>query len=162
MSIDRLPPTAHRLEEDTMDHAEMSARENIRDLVARYNANGDSGRFDEMMALFWEDAEMELAGVDGPDIRRGTDEIRRIFTDTAQRWGVDKAPAGSMPHHVRHCVSTLVIDLDDSGHARGYCYYHVIMPHGLDHWGRYFDRFEQRDGQWRFARRRVTRDGSID
>jgi hypothetical protein len=36
------------------------------------------------------------------------------------------------------------------------------MPHGLDHWGRYFDRYEARDGEWRFIRRRVHREGGID
>jgi ketosteroid isomerase-like protein len=146
-----------------MEQWELSARESIRELVARYNASGDSGRFDELMELFWDDAEMELSSADGPDIRRGIDEIREIFTGTAQRWRADKQPASSaIRHHVRHCVSTLVIDLDDTRHARGYCYFHVIMPHGLDHWGRYFDRFEERDGQWRFLRRRVIREGGVD
>ena len=31
-----------------MESWELVARESVRDLVARYNANGDSGRFDEM------------------------------------------------------------------------------------------------------------------
>ena len=30
---------------------ELIARESIRDLVARYNANGDSGRFDQVVEL---------------------------------------------------------------------------------------------------------------
>lgn len=146
-----------------MEQWEAIAREQIRDLVARYNASGDSGRFDEVMELFWDDAEMEIAGADGPDVRRGADEIRSIFTGTAARWsepGAARQPGRG--HHVRHCVATLVIDVDDRTHARGYCYYQVLMPHGLDHWGRYFDRYEERDGEWRFARRRVTRDGSVD
>ena len=45
-----------------MEHWELIARESIRDLVARYNANGDSGRFDPMLELFAEDATMELPG----------------------------------------------------------------------------------------------------
>ena len=35
-----------------MELWEIDAREQIRDLVARYNANGDSGRFAPMLALF--------------------------------------------------------------------------------------------------------------
>ena len=31
---------------------ELVARESIRDLVARYNPNGDSGRFDQVVELF--------------------------------------------------------------------------------------------------------------
>lgn len=146
-----------------MEQWEAIAREEIRDLVARYNACGDSGRFDQLIDLFWDDAEMEIAGPDGPDVRRGADEIRAIFTGTAARWKANDVPAQpERRHHIRHCVATLVIDLDDPAHASGYCYYQVLMPHGLDHWGRYFDRYEARDERWRFARRRVTRDGSVD
>lgn len=146
-----------------MDDWELSAREQIRDLVARYNASGDSGRFDDVMALFWDDAEMETGGPDAPVVKRGIDEIRTIFTGAADRWRADRQEqqGPSAPHHVRHNVSTLVIDLDDERHARGYCYFSVIMPHGLDHWGRYFDRYEAREGVWRFARRRVTREGHV-
>ena len=35
-----------------MELWELVARESIRDLVARYNANGDSGRFDQVLELF--------------------------------------------------------------------------------------------------------------
>ena len=38
---------------------EAIAREAIRDLVARYNANGDSGRFEPLMELFAEDDQTE-------------------------------------------------------------------------------------------------------
>ncbi|MET0627555.1 MAG: nuclear transport factor 2 family protein [Acidimicrobiia bacterium] len=37
---------------------ELSAREEIRDLVARYNANGDTGRFPQVLELFAPDAVM--------------------------------------------------------------------------------------------------------
>lgn len=146
-----------------METWELIAREQIRDLVARYNACGDSGRFDELMELFWDDAEMEIGGPDGPDVRRGADAIRSIFTGTADRWKTELAPAAepSAPHYVRHNVSTLVIDVDDPEHARGYCYFHTIMPHGVDHWGRYFDAYEARDGEWRFKRRRVRSEGNV-
>ena len=42
-----------------MELWELEARESIRDLVARYNANGDSGRFDPMLELFAEDATLD-------------------------------------------------------------------------------------------------------
>ncbi len=45
-----------------MEIWELIARESIRDLVARYNANGDSGRFDPMLELFAEDAVLEVPG----------------------------------------------------------------------------------------------------
>ena len=151
-----------------MELWELSARESIRELVARYNACGDSGRFDDLMELFWDDAQMELANPPDPQVYRGIDAIRTIFTGTLDRWKSDhdaRASEGAVPatpNHVRHCVSTLVIDIDSPEQARGYMYFHVIMPHGLDHWGRYFDRYEARDGEWRFASRRVKREGGID
>ena len=39
---------------------ELDAREQIRDLVAAYNAHGDRGRFDELLALFADDAPMDI------------------------------------------------------------------------------------------------------
>ncbi len=54
-----------------MELWELAARESIRDLVARYNANGDSGRFEQQMQVFAPDAVMELvsAGGDVPPFR---------------------------------------------------------------------------------------------
>jgi hypothetical protein len=36
------------------------------------------------------------------------------------------------------------------------------MPHGLDHWGRYLDRYEERDGRWLFTSRRALSDGRVE
>ena len=43
-----------------MEAWELDAREQIRDLVAAYNAHGDRGRFDELLALFADDASMDI------------------------------------------------------------------------------------------------------
>src|SRR3954464_15685043 len=45
-----------------MEQWELVAREAIRDLVARYNANGDSGRIDEVIALFAPHAVLDIMG----------------------------------------------------------------------------------------------------
>jgi ketosteroid isomerase-like protein len=136
-----------------MELWELSAREEIRDLVARYNANGDAGRFDEVVALFAPDAVMEL-----PDRRyQGSDEIRRVFTDAAASFA-----AVDGFEYLRHFTATLQIDVERPDEARARCYYAVVMKHGLDHWGRYIDRFTVVDGHWRFAQRRVTVDGRHD
>ncbi len=142
-----------------MDVAELIARESIRDLVARYNSNGDSGRFDQVLDLFAPDAVMELDGPEGRELYRGRDEILTIFTGTKDRWAGESSATDGSPSYVRHRVATHQIDLDDPSHARGYCYYQVVMAHGLDHWGRYFDRYECVAGRWLFAHRRVTREG---
>ena len=45
-----------------MEDWELKAREQIRHLAARDNAFGDSGRFENVMALFAEDAVVEVVG----------------------------------------------------------------------------------------------------
>ena len=136
-----------------MEHWEAIARESIRDLVARYNANGDSGRFDPMLELFAEDAEMEIeAGT-----FQGKGAIRSIFTDAAKRTG-----SGGSARFIRHCTSTHQIDLLDPDRALGRCYYFVLTDQGLDHWGRYIDEYRQIDGRWLFWRRKVTTDARVE
>jgi ketosteroid isomerase-like protein len=170
-----------------MELWELVARESIRDLVARYNANGDSGRFEQMLAVFADDASMELVAADGT-VRRydGIDEVATIFTETKANWDAgakanalltDTAAAGdgagagagagaaggsALRHHIRHFTSTHQIDLVDETHARGRCYFSVIMPHGLDHWGRYIDEYGVRDGRWVITLRRALSDGRVD
>src|SRR3990170_6397666 len=106
-----------------MEIWELVARESVRDLVARYNASGDSSRVDEVVALFWDDAVMDLASDHGSTLHRGHDEIRAIFTGTAERWQASDLAGSEVlgTFHVRHRVSTLVIDVVDPASARGYC-----------------------------------------
>jgi len=51
----------------------------------------------------------------------------------------------------------------DREHATGTCYFLVIANRGLDHWGRYRDRYRRSGlGPWRFEHRLVRRDGGVD
>jgi len=149
-----------------MEVWELVARESIRDLVARYNANGDAGRFDQVLALFADDAAMEIVTSGGESRRyEGHQAIATIFTATKERWDGDAAttspPPGDQarPRHVRHFTSTHQIDVEDRTHATGRSYFAVLMPHGLDHWGRYLDTYEERGGRWVFTSRRALPDG---
>jgi uncharacterized protein (TIGR02246 family) len=128
-----------------MEFWEIEAREAIRDLVARYNANGDTGRFTEVMELFVPDAVMIVDG----EVKTGLEEILTIFT----------AVRANLTSYVRHMTATHQIDLVDNDHARGRCYYQVLTSAGLDHWGRYVDEYQHHEGRWRFTERRVTVDG---
>jgi ketosteroid isomerase-like protein len=137
-----------------MELWELTARESIRDLIARYNANGDTGRFAQVLELFAEDAVMIT-----DDARyEGRDGIATLFTGTQTSI---KGLAEGQKTHLRHNTSTHQIDLIDATHAKGRCYYFVLMPHGLDHWGRYVDEYEMRDGRWVFTQRKVTMDGYV-
>ena len=129
---------------------ELSAREEIRDLVARYNANGDTGRFPQVLELFAPDAVMDT----GDRVYTGHDEIIEIFTGAR-----DRAEYQGNPIYVRHFTATHQIDVVSESAATGRCYYQVLTAVGLDHWGRYMDDYKVVDGRWRFARRRVTTDG---
>ena len=144
-----------------MELWELVARESIRDLVARYNANGDSGRFEEMLKVFADDAVMELASPDGSIQRyEGLEQVRSIFTNTKAMWDVGARDLGT-GHHVRHFTATHQIDLVDETHACGRCYFLVLMGHGVDHWGRYIDEYGVRLDRWVITRRRALSDGRI-
>ena len=135
-----------------MEGWELCARESIRDLVARYNANGDAGRFDPMLALFTEDARLVV-----PERRlEGRAAIRAFFEEVA-RGSPERPPPGPL----RHFTATLQIDLEDEAHARGRCYYQVLTGRGLDHWGRYVDRYRREADRWLFAERVVHVDGRV-
>lgn len=142
-----------------MELWELAAREAIRDLVARYNANGDTGRLAQVFELFAPDAAMEIAG-DGAEGRvyRGLGEIETIFTGAVETFR-EAADTRAQPGYVRHCVATHQIDLVDRRRAKGRCYFFVLRADGLDHWGRYVDEYEERDGRWLFTYRKVTTEG---
>ena len=135
-----------------MEPWELVARESIRDLVARYNANGDAGRFDPMLELFAEDAVLEVPG----GVHRGKAAIRALFSDVSRRTG-----GGGAAKFIRHFTATHQIDLLSENEARGRCYYAVLTERGLDHWGRYLDEYRRIDGRWLFWRRKVTLDAGV-
>lgn len=137
-----------------MEPWELVARESIRDLVARYNANGDSGRFDPMLELFAEDAILEL-----PDrLCRGRREIRALLEGVASNTG---GGARARAAFIRHFTATHQIDLQGPDEATGRCYYAVLTDRGLDHWGRYRDTYRRVDGKWLFQHRKVTTDAVV-
>ena len=136
-----------------MELWELVARESIRDLVARYNANGDAGRFDPMLELFDEEAMLEIP----PDrIARGRAEIRAFFESVASRTGSHE---GARVGHVRHLTATHQIDVQGPSAATGRLYFVVLSDGGLDHWGRYVDEYRRVGERWLLSRRRVTVDG---
>ena len=107
---------------------ELIARESIRDLVARYNTNGDSGRFGPLMELFADDAVLEIVGQRS---YRGREEIRSLFTGAAE------GDAGSgPPASLRHRVSSHQIDLVAKDRTHGLSYFAVFTEAGPDRRGR--------------------------
>jgi hypothetical protein len=142
-----------------MELWEIDAHVQIRNLVATYNANGDSGRFDDMVQVFTPDGVLEAGG----GRHEGRDGIIRFLTGVAD--GPEPAAPTAEPRarsYVRHMVATHKIDVVSSQRATGYAYYQVITAIGLDHWGRYFDEYVIVDGTWLIAHRRATTDGAVE
>jgi hypothetical protein len=136
-----------------MEMWELVARESIRETVASYAHFVDSGRFDEVIALFAPDGELEVHG-EGP--ARGHDALRAFFTGV----GTDLRDAASVPL-IRHNTSNLSIEVISPIEATARCYFIAITEHGVDHWGRYRDRLAPRDDRWVFTHRYVRTDGTV-
>src|SRR3954468_6120678 len=133
-----------------MELWEISAREHVRDLIAHYNLAGDRGWIDDMLGLFAPDATLTVDGVD----HVGLDAIRAVFTEAT----------GPHPELIRHFTATLQIDVPAPDHATSRCYFQVLTVHGLDHWGRYNDRFARIGGRWLLtppAGRWLSRSGPV-
>jgi SnoaL-like domain len=137
------------------------ARDAIRDLVARYNSYSDSGRLEQLFELFTSGAVMETQDRSGQFTRYdGLDEVKQIFTGARER--IQSQPDPATAGYIRHFTATHQIDLVDDEHAAGRLYFAVLMAHGLDHWGRYVDRYLRDGDRWRFEHRKVYVDGRTE
>ena len=130
---------------------ELQARESIRDTLAQYNHSGDRGRVSELAACFTEDGVLDL-GKD--DAARGREQIEARLSQVV--WN---SKTQSEKPLVRHHVSSIKIELEDSEHARVKSYFVVFTHIGLDHWGSYEDRFRSVSNEWLIEHRHVRVDG---
>jgi hypothetical protein len=153
-----------------MELWELVARESIRDCIARYNANGDSGRIDEMVSVFAPDGVMET----GNGRYVGRDAIHAFMSSVVVRGRTDPDEStsesvvltptqewiarGRVPF-IRHYTATTQIDVLSETRAKARSYYLFLTVHGLDHWGRYLDEFGVVDGEWLITKRTVTTEG---
>jgi ketosteroid isomerase-like protein len=142
-----------------MELWEIEARECIRDLVARYNANGDSGRIDQMMALFAEEAVM-LIPPSGEYV--GRKAIRAFLGSVAKGTASNANRDDGGVRFIRHFTATHQIDVLDREKAVGRSYFAVLTDRGLDHWGRYVDEYRRIDDRWQFWHRTCTTDGQVE
>ena len=135
-----------------MELWELAAREAIRETVARYAHYADSGHFDEFAELFAPDGVLEVRGQEPV---QGRDAIRAYLGGV----GTDLARDTAVPL-IRHHVSNLRIDVVSPDEANGACYFLAVTEHGVDHWGRYRDRYVPAGDRWLFAHRFVRTDGT--
>jgi hypothetical protein len=144
----------------SMDADDVVARESIRDLVARYNSYSDSGRFEPLWELFAPEAVMELRHRGSDEVRRheGREQVKEIFAGAAATVAGGEPAERPRIGFVRHFTATHQIDLVDATTARGRLYFAVLTDIGLDHWGRYVDRYARLGDRWCFTERIVTVD----
>ena len=156
-----------------MEVWELIARESIRDCIARYNANGDSGRIDQMVEVFAPDGIMET----GSGRYVGREAIHAFMSSVVTRGRPQPSAAagesivmtpteewiarGGVPF-IRHFTATTQIDVLSETSARSRSYYLFLTVHGLDHWGRYLDEFAPVDGRWLITHRREITDAAFE
>lgn len=129
-----------------MTPAEVEAREEIRRTLAAYHLAGDRGRIDELVAVFTEDGVLEIA----TGSYQGRDAIRDFLS------GVGRTESGPRPAFIQHHLTTSSITFDNSSQARGSNYFLVMSPIGVDHCGRYRDRYRQVGDRWLISERQAT------
>jgi 3-phenylpropionate/cinnamic acid dioxygenase small subunit len=111
-------------------------RDEIRQLLARYNHLIDSHDEEGWPALFTDDAVFDPGG----DPLVGEEALRKF--------------AASVPPGLRHVVVNEVIDIEgDEAHARAYLLLFAGTPRALAMMGTYEDTLRRTEGGWRFTRR---------
>jgi hypothetical protein len=134
-----------------MELWELSAREEIRETMARYHHCGDSGNFTDMAALFAVDGVLEIKG-------EQTVAGRAAIVEFLTGLNRDVVAMSEVPM-LRHYSTNVTITVVSAEEATAASAFLVLAETGLDHWGRYRDRLIPADGGWRFAHRLVRTDG---
>ncbi|WP_040831029.1 nuclear transport factor 2 family protein [Nocardia jiangxiensis] len=136
-----------------MDHAELIAREKVRDLVAAYAHSGDRMRLAELAGCFAEDGILEVKGRP-PAVGRAA--IIEMLSAAP-----DRGAESTAPRIIRHFVTNLRFDSIAPGRIETSSYFVVLTADGPDHWGRYRDILVEAGERWLFAHRLVAVDAAV-
>ena len=132
---------------------ELSAREQIRDALVRYTRGVDREDLELVRSVFHEDAHIQFP----ESLHQGSLE------------GFMNFASAEMPRfqRTRHAITNTLIDFDGPDVAYVETYLHADHQGSETHhwktsiielWARYLDKFEQRDGAWKIARRELVVD----
>ena len=138
-----------------MDLWKLTARERIRDSLARYTWSGDSLRLAELAEAFCHDGELEVRGAEPV---RGRDAIVEFLGGVGRR---SAEPAGATPgarRIVRHNVANVRFLELEPERALVASYFTVFTEIGLDHYGRYRDTLVPVGDEWLIRHRFVSTD----
>lgn len=137
-----------------MDLWELTARERIRDALAQYTWSGDAFRLEDLAAAFCDNGTLEI---------RGEAPLEGRAAIVARLQGVGAPPSdgqrvGQPARIVRHNVTNVRFLELTPQRARVDSYFTVNTEIGLDHYGRYRDRFEPVADAWLIRHRFVSTD----
>jgi hypothetical protein len=126
----------------------------VANLIARYAELIDSGDFDGVADLL---GDAGVGAGDGSTLLTGRKALAGLFTSTTRLYP-DGTPG------TKHVTTNLLLELDEeAGRATARSYWTVLqavpgLPLQPILAGRYHDRFERREGLWRFTERRYLVD----
>ena len=134
-----------------MEIWELTAREHIRDTLARYNWSGDAGRLDGLAETFCADGVLEI---------RGSSELRGRSEIVAFLGGVtgQLASNAAVKPIVRHNLANVLFTALTPDQAHVSSYFTVVTHIGLDHFGRYRDTLVPVGDTWLIKHRKVSTD----
>ena len=134
--------------DDAADLREMIARQKIADVLARYARGIDRCDLDTLLGVFWPEAKADY----------GSGE------QLAAAWCKATLEALKGMLRTQHAISNQLVEIDgDEARAETYCqaYHELESPAGRREMvvgGRYLDRLERRNGEWRIAQRTYVMD----
>jgi SnoaL-like domain len=139
---------------------ELSAREACRDTLAQYTHSGDRYLLEDFAGAFCEDGVLEIRGAEP---LQGRIAIMERFGGApaaaqAQQEAATKREEGGSRRIVRHNVTNIRFESLRPDEAVVASYFTVITHIGLDHMGRYRDRFVPVGDRWLIAHRFVSTD----
>ena len=131
-----------------MQLAEMLAREAIRKTLSIYNFAVDRADFAALREVFLPEATMTIQG--SPTIA-GIDAIIRALSG-----GSRSGSAFRDGRFQRHNLTSSLIDFADGDNASGEHYVLVVTELGVDHNGRYLDRYVRNGDRWLIQHRAAS------
>ena len=146
--------------------ARLEDRAAIYDLVMAYGYLEDARRWDDMLALYTDDIERELAG-SLTEVIRGKVELRdRLITPVMEAKSGRVAASREQVEQLglRHLIFSVTVDVaDDGATARAAAQYILVATRdgarGFErgsHEGSYEFEFRNVDGTWKFARQLIV------
>jgi hypothetical protein len=130
---------------------ELTAREQIRDTLARYNWSGDAGRLDGLAETFCTDGVLEIRG--GSELRGRSEIVAFLGGVTGQL-----ASTAAVKPIVRHNLANVLFTAVTPEQADVSSYFTVVTHIGLDHFGRYRDTLVPVGDTWLIKHRKVSTD----